>query len=296
MPGPETFVGQRRTALFDEQRPRLLGLAYRMLGAVSEAEVVLDVTRVRWSAGYLPEVQDPETALTTLVTRLAMDRMRLLRAARQGYSGFWLPEPVPCRSRDDEPLSLELLAAMERLSPLERAAYVLRVVLGRPYPEVADVLGRRLAAVRQLVRRARVHLGDAATPDEADRTRHEVVVRRLAAACRSASLGALVDVLGPDVVLLSDEGRRGPVRAGPVVGRDRVARSVVAVLRRLPRGALADVETFNGATGVVLRMCQAPVCVLAVRVDTDHVASILLVANPRKLTALNARVAPTAIV
>jgi len=75
-----------------------------------------------------------------------------------------------------------------------------------------------------------------------------------------------------------------------------VARSVVAVLRRLPRGALADVETFNGATGVVLRMCQAPVCVLAVRVDTDHVASILLVANPRKLTALNARVAPTAIV
>src|SRR6478609_5012578 len=267
MPGPETFVGQRRTALFDEQRPRLLGLAYRMLGAVSEAEAVLDVTRERWSAGYLPEVQDPETALTTLVTRLAMDRMRLIRAARQGYSGFWLPEPVPCRSRDDEPLSLELLAAMERLSPLERAAYVLRVVLARPYPEVADVLGRRLP-----------------------------VVRRLAAACRSASLGALVDVLGPDVVLLSDEGRRGPVRAGPVVGRDRVARSVVAVLRRLPRGALADVETFNGATGVVLRMCQAPVCVLAVRVDTDHVASILLVANPRKLTALNARVAPTAIV
>ena len=218
---------------FDEQRPRLLGLAYRMLGAVSEAEAVLDVTRERWSAGYLPEVQDPETALTTLVTRLAMDRMRLLRAARQGYSGFWLPEPVPCRSRDDEPLSLELLAAMERLSPLERAAYVLRVVLARPYPEVAAVLGRRLPAVRQLVRRARVHLGDAATPDEADRTRHEVVVRRLAAACRSASLGALVDVLGPDVVLLSDEGRRGPVRAGPVVGRDRVG----TVGRRRPEAA-----------------------------------------------------------
>jgi len=148
MPGPETFVGQRRTALFDEQRPRLLGLAYRMLGAVSEAEVVLDVTRVRWSAGYLPEVQDPETALTTLVTRLAMDRMRLIRAARQGYSGFWLPEPVPCRSRDGEPLSLELLAAMERLSPLERAAYVLRVVLARPYPEVAavSVVGCRRSA------------------------------------------------------------------------------------------------------------------------------------------------------
>ena len=166
--------------------------------------------RERWSAGYPPKSRTPETALTTLVTRLAMDRMRLIRAARQGYSGSWLPEPVPCRSRDDEPMSLELLAAMERLSPLERAAYVLRVVLARPYPEVADVLGRRLPAVRQLVRRARVHLGDAATPDEADRTRHEVVVRRLAAACRSASLGALVDVLGPDVVLLSDEGRRGP--------------------------------------------------------------------------------------
>ena len=190
---------------------------------------------------------------------------------------------------------MELLAAMERLSPLERAAYVLRVVLARPYPEVADVLGRRLPAVRQLVRRARVHLGDAATRDPAD-----------APVMRSSSAGSLRPVgrvarcprrgSGAGRRPAERRGPRGPVRAGPVVGRDRVARSVVAVLRRLPRGALADVETFNGATGVVLRMCQAPVCVLAVRVDTDHVASILLVANPRKLTALNARVAPTAIV
>ena len=301
MPGPETFVGQRRTALFDEQRPRLLGLAYRMLGAVSEAEAVLDHSRERWSAGCLPEIQDPETALTTLVTRVAMDRLRHLQAerhgpGRQGYAGSWLPEPVLCRSRDDEPMSIELLAAMERLSPLERAAYVLRVALARPYPEVAAVLGRRPPAVRQLVRRARVHLGDAATRDPTDGTRHEVLVRRLVAACRSLSVAAMLEVLGPDVVLLSDDGRSAMVRARPVVGRDRVARSVVAVLRRLPHGALAGVEAFNGATGVVLRVGQDPVCVLGVRVSADHVASILLVANPRKLTALNARVAPTAIV
>ena len=296
MPGPETFVGQRRTALFDEQRPRLLGLAYRMLGAVSEAEAVLDHSRERWSAGCLPEIQDPETALTTLVTRVAMDRLRHLQTERQGYAGCWLPEPVPCRSRDDEPMSIELLAAMERLSPLERAAYVLRVALARPYPEVVAVLGRRPPAVRQLVRRARVHLGDAATRDPTDGTRHEVLVRRLVAACRSLSVAAMLEVLGPDVVLLSDDGRSAMVRARPVVGRDRVARSIVAVLRRLPHGALAGVEAFNGATGVVLRVGQDPVCVLAVRVGADHVLAVQLVANPRKLNALNARVVPTAIV
>jgi RNA polymerase sigma-70 factor (ECF subfamily) len=254
---------------------------------------VLDDTRQRWSAGYLPEVQDPETALTTLVTRFAMERLRHLHIGRHGYAGCWLPEPIPGRSRDDEPLSLELLAAMERLSPLERAAYVLRVVLARPYPEVETVLGRRAPAVRQLVRRARVHLGDATSWDRSGRG-SEVVVRRLAAACRSASFGALVEVLGPDVVLLSDEGRSATVRARPVVGQDRVARSILTVLRRLPRGALADVETFNGAAGVVLRVCQDPVCVLAVRVDADRVVSAQLVANPRKLRALTARVAPTA--
>lgn len=296
MPGPERFVGQRRTALFDEQRPRLLGITYRMLGALSEAEAVLDDSRERWSAGYPTELQDPQTALTTLVTRAAMDRLRHLHAGRPGYAGSWLPEPVPCRSRDDEPMSIELLAAMERLSPLERAAYVLRVTLARPYPEVATVLGRRPPAVRQLVRRARVHLGDAATRDPADATRHAVVVRRLAAACRSLSVAALAEVLGPDVVLLSDDGRSAVVRARPVVGRDRVARSIVAVLRRLPRSALADVEVFNGATGVVLRVGHDPVCALGVRVGTANVASVLLVAGPRKLTALSARAAPTASV
>jgi RNA polymerase sigma-70 factor (ECF subfamily) len=298
MSGPETFVGQRRTALFEEQRPQLLGLTYRLLGSVSEAEAMLDETRERWSAGHGPEDQDPETALTTLVVTLALDRMRRLRAARQGYARFWLPEPVPCRALDDGPLSMELLAAMERLSPLERAAFVLRVVLARPYSEVATVLGRRPAAVRQLVRRARVHLGDqvsaVGTPDDADRVRHEVVVRRLAAACRSASLGALVGVLDPDVVLLSDEGARGPLRAQPVVGRDRVARSVVAALRRLPRGSRADVETVNGTAGVVLRAGQHAVCVLAVRLGAERVVSVQLVADQRKLTALHATVAPTA--
>ncbi len=295
MRGPETFVGQRRTALFDEQRRRLLGLAYRMLGTVSEAEAVLDECRERWSAGYRYEIQDPETALTTMVTRLAVDRLRHLRGGRQGYAGSWLPEPVPCRSRDDEPMSMELLAAMERLSPLERAAYVLRVLLAHPYPEIATVLGRRPPAVRQLVRRARVHLGDASSWRK-NGSGHDVVVRRLAAACRSASLVAFAEVLGPDVVLLSDGGRTATVRARPVVGRDRVARSLVAVLRRLPRGALADVETFNGAAGVVLRVCQNPVCVLAVRVDTDHVASVILVTGARKLGALSDRVTPTATV
>ena len=184
MPGPETFVGQRRTALFDEQRPRLLGLAYRMLGAVSEAEAVLDVTpgavvgRVPPRESRTPRRPSPRSSPGSPWTGCGTSRPH--DTGRAGYAGSWLPEPVPCRSRDDEPMSIELLAAMERLSPLERAAYVLRVVLARPYPEVAAVLGRRLPAVRQLVRRARVHLGDAATRDP----------RPTAPAMRSSSAGS----------------------------------------------------------------------------------------------------------
>ena len=299
---PETFVGQRRETLFAEQRPRLMGLAYRMLGTVEDAELVIEMGRRRWYASDAGTVADPCTALVTIVARLSRQRLDRVRPARQGYAGSWLPEPVSGEGRGrldlgpsgEGSLSLDLLAALEGLSSLERAAYVLRVTLGYPYAQVAVILGRREPAVRQLVHRSRTRLACSGVRLDPDRSRQEMVVRRFAAACRSASLAPLADVLAPDVVLLADD-RRPAAVPGRVVGRDRTARSVLAVLRRLPRGAVAGVETVNGASGMVVRVHGQPVCAVALTVDGASVAAVQLVASPGKLGALRARVAPTAI-
>lgn len=305
MAGPQTFVGQRRLALFEEQRPRLMGIAYRILGAVTDADDVLAATWKCWSAVDLTAVEDSKTVLTTMVTGLSLDRLRRERTTREGYAGSWLPEPVACRSWADDPatdsepddsLSLAALAAMEALSPLERAAFVLRVVFACPYADVASALGRSEPAVRQLVHRAKAHLGEARVRHQADRTRHEVVLRRLLSACRSGSLAPLLAVLAPEVVLVNDAGTTATAPPRPVAGRDHVGRFLVSVLRRLPRGAVADVEPFNGTTGIVVRAFGDPVRALAIRVDGDQVASLQLVAAPRKLRALRAPVAPTAII
>ena len=300
---PETFVGQRRASLFDEQRPRLLGVAYRMVGTLDDTDRVLDEARRRWCAGDAARMPDPNTALVTIVVRLALQRLRRLRPQRLEYAGTWLPEPVPSdghgrlgpRSSSDGTCGLDVLAALETLSPLERAAYVLRVAQGWPYAQVAAALGRTEPAVRQLVHRARSHIRCSDLRVATDRSRHEVVVRRFAAACRSGSLGPLLEMLAPDVVLHADDRRPAAVQSR-VVGRELTARSVLTVLRRLPRGAVAGVETFNGMSGVVVRAQAQPVCALALTVDGDAVVSVQLVAAPGKLGALRARVEPTAII
>jgi RNA polymerase sigma-70 factor (ECF subfamily) len=303
MRGPETFVTQRRLALFDEQRPRLMGIAYRILGALTVAQEVVDETRRRWSARHPRETDDTQTVLTVIVTRLALERLRRERPRREGYAGAWLPEPIagpgangPMAPEADDTLSLATLAAMESLSPLERAAFVLRVGFGCSYAEVATALGRREPAVRQLVHRARIHLGEARTRDAADRTVHDAVLQRFLAACRSGALAPLLNLLAPDVVVLSDAGRSASTARRPIVGRDQSGRFILSFLRRLPRGAEADVEAFNGTTGVVVRVFGDPVCALAIRVDGPLVASVQVVAGPAKLVALRRPVAPTALV
>ncbi len=303
MPTADTFARQRRAALFEERRARLVGIAYRMLGTVADVDDVLDEARRRWSAGGVGDLLDPSTALTRIVTGLALCRLEHLRAQRQGYAGTWLPEPVGARWCGDEAhplgtersLSLELLLALESLSPLERAAYVLRVALADPYPEVAAALRRREPAVRQLVHRARARLPPTELRMNGDHSGHEVVVRRLAEACRSASLTALARVLAAEVVLHTDDPRPAATGAGVTVGRDGTARVILAVLRRLPRGAVVDLLRFNGATGVVAGAHGDPVCALAVRVDGDVVASVQLVATAAKLHSLRVRVQQTAI-
>jgi RNA polymerase sigma-70 factor (ECF subfamily) len=280
-----------------------MGIAYRILGAVTAAQEVVDETRRRWTVGQFQATGDPRTVLTTMVTRLALERLQRERTQRQGYAGAWLPEPIAgppatgsTAPEADDSLSLATLAAMEKLSPLERAAFVLRVGFGCSYAEVAAALARREPAVRQLVHRARTHLGEARTRDAADRTLHDAVLRRFLAACRSGALAPLLDLLALDAVVLSDGDRRAPTARRPIVGRDPAGRFLLSTLRRMPRGSEADVEAFNGTTGIVVRVFGDPVYALAIRVVGPLVASVQIVAGPAKLIALRRPVAPTALV
>jgi RNA polymerase sigma-70 factor (TIGR02957 family) len=277
-----------RLAAFERQRPRLTGVAYRLLGSVADAEDVVQDAWLRWD-GTTEDVRNEEAYLTTVVTRLALDRLRRARAHRQAYPGPWLPEPIaegedPAAAAElADSLSMALLVVLETMSPLERAAFVLHEVFGQPYAAVAAVLGRSEASVRQLAHRARTRV-DAGRPRyRADRHTHARVVRGFLAACQDADLPALLEVLAPDVVIVSDGGGVAPAPRRPVSGRDKVARLLRGIAGRVPAGAAFTLEPFNGSLGIVTRIDGTPVAAMAVTVDGDQVRALHLVANPGKL-------------
>jgi len=284
------------TEVFETLRPRLLGVAYRILGSVADAEDVLQEAWMRWSRTDASTVANPEAYLVTVVGRRATDLLRAAKRRRESYTGPWLPEPVgnePDPALDPaaaaelaDSLSMALLVVLETLSPLERAACVLREVFDRPCPEVAATLGRSEQAVRQLVHRARGRVDDGHARFRADVATHAQVVSRFLAACQGADLETLLAVLAPDVVIISDGGGQAQAPRRPVAGRDKVARLLMGFNGRAPEGLTFGLEYFNGALGIVARVDGAPVAAMAVAVAGGTVQSLQLIANPEKLAFL----------
>ncbi len=284
------------TEVFEALRPRLMGVAYRILGSVTDAEDVLQDAWMRWSRTDRDSVVNPEAYLVTVVGRRATDQLRQAKRRRESYTGPWLPEPVmnePDPALDPEAaaeladsLSMALLVVLETLSPLERAAFVLREVFDRPYPEVAAALGRSEQAVRQLVHRARGRVDDGHARFQADVATHAHVVEQFLAACRGADLDALMALLAPDVVIISDSGGQAQAPRRPVYGRDKVARLLVGIAGRLPEGLTFAMEYFNGALGIVARVGGVPISAMAVTAADGTVQSLQLIANPEKLAFL----------
>ena len=210
-----------REQVFHQMRPRLLGVAYRILGSVVDAEDVLQDAWLRWDRVDLDGVDNPEAYLTTVVGRVALDHLRRAKVRREAYVGAWLPEPVSNLSQPEQDpeaaveladsLSMALLVVLETLSPLERAAFVLREIFDRPYPEVAAALGRSESAVRQLVHRSRDRVDEGHARYRADLATHSRVVEEFLTACRTAEVDDLMALLAPDVVMISDGG--GQTRA-----------------------------------------------------------------------------------
>ncbi|KGM11179.1 RNA polymerase sigma factor SigJ [Cellulomonas carbonis] len=287
-------AAQGRAAELEQHRRRLVGLGYRMLGSVAEAEDVVQEAWLRLAG--TDDVRDVGAWATTVVSRLCLDRLRSARARREAYVGPWLPEPVLTRVEDDpaavaerdDSVRLALLVVLERLTPEQRVALVLHDSLGIPFAEVAEVLGTSVPTARQHASRARRTVADATPPEPVAPDVQRSVVAAFARAAAGGDVAELVRVLAPDVVLTSDGGGRVRAALRPVVGADPVARFLVGLATRA-RGDVQVVPVLvNGEVGLVVLLVEdgttTDVSVVVPHVDAHgRVAAVDIVRNPDKL-------------
>jgi RNA polymerase sigma-70 factor (ECF subfamily) len=286
---------ENASAAFRDVRPRLFGIAYRMLGTVSDAEDLLQEIWLRWQQADRSQVANPAAYLATATTRLAINASQSARARRETYIGPWLPEPVDTSAdpylgaERDEALSVAVLLMLETLSPQQRAAYILREAFDYPYEQIATILETTEAAARQLISRARKHLrGERRT--STDSTQQRRLLEAFVAAARTGDLAVLEKLLADDAVSYSDGGgMRGASRI-PVFGRTRVARYHRAFAARFWSGVDVEWAAANGATSAVLRQNGAVLAVLTVNVADGAIDRVMWVLSPAKIAALAAAV------
>jgi RNA polymerase sigma-70 factor (TIGR02957 family) len=284
------------TDAFVQHRNLLFTVAYEMLGSAADAEDVLQETWLRWAEVDRAEVREERAYLVRIATRLSLNRMRTLARRREAYVGPWLPEPLltsPDVAEDVEladSVSTAMLLVLETLSPTERAVFVLREVFDLPYDEIAAAVDKSPAAVRQVAHRARQHV-DARRPRAAvtARERDEVIARFFGAAA-TGDLQGLMDVLAPDVVLLTDGGGFKKAALRPIHGREKVTRFLEAVM---PEGYVADVVVVNGSPALRIAVDDEVDAVASLLVEDGRVTGLYVVRNPAKLARMDGVVALT---
>ncbi|TDC88199.1 RNA polymerase sigma-70 factor [Nonomuraea deserti] len=281
---------EQALSVFTELRPRLFGIAYRMLGSVSEAEDVLQEAWVRWQHTDRAAVVNPQAYLSLTTTRLALNVAQSARSRRETYIGPWLPEPVDTSSdpavgaERGEALELAFLLLLERLTPTERAAYVLREAFVYPYTEIAEILQLSPVNARQLVSRARKRL-TAARHEPIDKEEHRRLLGVFLLAAQTGNVAALVDLFAEDVVSSSDGGgTRGAARS-PLLGSARVAKFVAAFAPRLWPGADFTWVEANGRAGVLVPRGHADVALLTIDASPAGIHHLMWIINPAKLDA-----------
>lgn len=281
---------------FEAHRGHLMALAYRMTGSVADAEDIVQEAYLRWERAEQDSVRQPRAFLSKTVTRLCLDSLKSARVRRETYVGPWLPEPVlgeGAMAVDDatelaQDISMALMMALERLSPSERAAFLLHDVFDSSYEEVAATLGRSEAACRQLTSRARAHVQAGRPRYSPSDDEYQRVVRAFGAAILSGDVDALQRVLADDAVLYPDGGGRVLSALRPIYGSDRISRFLFGVLKKFPLGGSAQVleETINGAPGFYIEEEGRPVQTIAFDIRDGRIAAVYVVRNPDKLARL----------
>jgi RNA polymerase sigma-70 factor, ECF subfamily len=282
---------QRTDDVFEEHRPALARLAYRMLGSLADADDILQEAYLRWTREDRAAVDSPRAYLASVVTRLCIDQRQTLDARKMNYVGPWLPEPVVEHGAIDpagrlevaESVSMALLVVLESLSPVERAAYLLRRVFDYGYDEISAILGKSEANCRQLVSRAeeRVHERRPrfeAEPDEAER-----LTGAFLRACSTGDLEGLVSLLATDAVLYSDSGGKATAALVPIRGADRIARLFLGIVKKAPKDLEVRQVRVNGQPGIMAVVDGKVVQVMTFDIVDGRIATGFVVRNPDKL-------------
>ncbi len=287
------------TEVFEEHRSVLLGVAYRMLGRVADAEDVVQDAWLRWSDGDRSAVREPRAYLVRVTTRLAVDRLRRLKARGETYVGPWLPEPYATDFGDTVPdtaeravladsVSLAVLVVLESLSPLERAVFVLREAFGWPYAEIAAMLDRGEPAVRQLAGRARRHVEERRPRYDVDPALRRDLTERFLAAAAGGDMAALMELLAPDVRLVGDSGgkSRAPLRV--LESADHVGRFLLGVAGKEAQNLTVHVLELNAGPALLVLSGGRPDTVVQLGIADGRVQAVYVIRNPDKLRSLPA--------
>jgi RNA polymerase sigma-70 factor (ECF subfamily) len=277
------------TEIFTTHRNLLFTVAYEMLGSAADAEDVLQEVWLRWAEVLTDEVRDPRAYLVRMTTRLSLNRLRTLARRREDYVGTWLPEPVltaPDVAQDVEladSVSTAMLLVLETLPPTERAVFVLREVFDVSYAEIAQAVDKSEAAVRQIASRARQHVGERRPRSSVSAAERDAVIEKFRAATAGGDLQSLMDVLAPDVVLMTDGGGKVKAALNPIYGRDKVFRFLTAVT---PESLELVPVWLNGSPAIQFVIAGHRDGVGTMLVEDGVVTRLFLVRNPDKLGAV----------
>ena len=272
---------------FDPLRPKLMRVAYRMLGSVADAEDVLQEAFIRWMGVDRNGVREPEAFLRSTVTRLCLDQLKSARHQRETYVGPWLPDPV--LDEEEEDVTLPLMLALERLSPLERAAFLLHDVFGVEFEEVAATIGRDAAACRQLAARARTHVREARPRFQMEKQRGLDLAKAFFTASRSGDLKALGAMLAADVSVHADGGGKRSAAMKPISGFDAVIKfhEFLAAHFQKNGSTLVRAGFVNGLPGFITLEADGELQTTALEIEDGKVVAIYVVRNPDKLKHLH---------
>ncbi|GGX72726.1 RNA polymerase sigma24 factor [Streptomyces anandii JCM 4720] len=287
------------TDLFEEHRPVLMGVAYRMLGRVADAEDVVQDAWLRWSRADHDAVREPRAYLVRVTTRLAIDRLRQIKSRGEAYVGPWLPEPLVTDVAGTvadtaeqavlaDSVSLAVLVVLESLSPLERAVFVLREAFGYPYAEIAAMLERGEPAVRQLAGRARRHVEERRPRYEVDPAQRRDLTERFLAAAADGDLEGLMALLAPDVRLVGDSGGKAKAPLRILSTADKVGRFLVGAARKGIADPSFRILELNGGPALLILSGGRPDSVFQLDVADGRVQAVYIIRNPDKLTSLAA--------
>ncbi|MFM2314982.1 MAG: polymerase sigma-24 subunit [Cyanobacteriota bacterium] len=278
--------------IFEQYRPRLQAIAYRMLGTIADAEDIIQEAFIKWQHVSLPEIQSPQAYLTTIVTRLCIDYLRSAKVRREQYAGAWLPEPIISYKKDEpselvelaDSLAMAFLVMLERLSPIERAVFLLREVFEYDYDEISLIVNKNSVNCRQILRRAKQHIVTKRSRFDTSLQQQEQLTRKFIEACKLGDLPGLIELLAADITLWSDGGGQVKALLKPMQGAIKVARFLIALRRsKLIPNYDSELVKANGQIGIIYTLESDIQSVVTFEFIDFRIHSIYFVRNPEKL-------------